>query len=131
MCKFGIANLLLSLTRFVFRHGFAFCMLQALVATFDTSVVGLGALASKHGLSITQMRRHIKATAFITGRLYYRLAETLVQFCREIEVGLITDLLQFDETRQRLLMSLGRNVLQTQMSNAASVTARRNLCRLL
>ena len=67
------------------------------------------------------MRRHLKTTAFVHGRLYYAAAETLVRFSSRLGIGLLTDMLQFDETKQRLIMALGDKLMKGQASQAPSV----------
>ena len=96
---------------------------QILEMAFDTKRFGKNARADKHQKSQRQLARNIKGTSYAhllsSGFLLNKVAE--VSESKAGLVDFVTDDLRFDETQQRLRMSLGALLLSSQMSNATHV----------
>ena len=78
------------------------CVNLALRMCFDTSIISLNALASKHDLSTRQARRHQKTTAFCVVWQLRVIAETAVRMMQQththgpIKMGCVFDYLMAD-----------------------------------
>ena len=75
---------------------------------YDTGFTSMACRAAKYRKSLTQFRRHIKMAAWVFLHLQYKVYEQYVELSRTVEVGTMIDILMSDETRQRLLLQLGR-----------------------
>ena len=72
--------------------------------SYDTGT-RLAALASKHDLSERQFSRHLRAMAFIQTRTQYKVGMAACDMLRVCGGGgIVTDVMQADETKQRLLI---------------------------
>ena len=103
------------------------CVNLALRMCFDTSIISLNALASKHDLSTRQARRHQKTTAFCVVWQLRVIAETTVRMMQQththgpIKMGCVIDYLMADETRQRLIIQCAKHLLPAQSIQAPHV----------
>ena len=95
--------------------------IQAVGMSYDTSITSMSAQASKYDISPTQLRCHLRATSFVQARAMYGMFASLVMMSECIKLGCLTDIASFDDTKQRLLMSLGSGLLKTQLVQAPKV----------
>ena len=90
---------------------------------YQHAIISMKAHARLHDISETQLRRYVKSSGWIYGRLQYHLAESMYHLARApgCRLGLCIDLLMADESRQRLLLQIGKSLLPSQSSHSPSV----------